>query len=256
MPTAIITGASSGIGRALALFMAEEGYDLGLMARRRELLESLQSEIVRHHPKTKVKICSCNVANTVECRETIFKLAGELKQVDVFVANAGVGGSTPGGRPCWEESHKILDTNVVGAICSLECAKEIMLQQKSGHLVGLSSIAAVRGLPQSSAYCMSRAAVAVYLESLRVDLKARSISVTSIHPGFVDTPMTREMTSRPFLVSVEQAAKEIFWAIQHKKARHYFPWMMRFVYPLLKHLPDSIYDWILSFRQNRKIFSN
>lgn len=256
MPTVIITGASAGIGRALALLMAEEGYDLGLMARRRELLESLQSEIVRHHPKTKVKIHPCNVANTVECRETIFKLVGELKQVDVFVANAGVGGSTPGGRPCWEESQKIIETNVVGTLCSLEAAKEIMLKQKSGHLVGLSSIAAARGLPQSSAYCMSRAAVAVYLESLRVDLKAYGISVTSIHPGFVDTPMTQEMPSRPFLVSAEQAAKEIFGAIQHKKARHYFPWPMRFIYPLLKHMPDSIYDWILSLRRDSKIFSD
>ncbi len=254
MPTVIITGASSGIGRALALLMAEEGYDLGLIARRRELLESAQSEISRYHPKIKVKIYPCNVADTDECRKAIFKLAHELQHLDVFVANAGVGGSTPGGDPCWEESQKIIETNVRGAIASLEAAKEIMLKQKSGHLVGISSIAAARGLPQSSAYCMSRAAIAVYLESLRVDLKNRGIFVTSIHPGFVDTPMTKKMSSRPFLVSAEKGAEEIFWAIRRKKARHYFPFMMRVVYPLLKHMPDCVYDWIFSIRREQKIF--
>ncbi len=251
-PTALITGASTGIGRTLSLVMAREGYDLGLIARRDDLLRDLQKELFQKFPARKIFVAAGDVAQENSLREAFEKLMHQLGSLDVFIANAGVGASTPAWQDCWKETKQILEVNFVGTVHSLELAKQIMLRQKRGHLVGISSVAAGRGLPQSSAYCSSKAGLATYLESLRLDLKGEGIKVTSIHPGFIATPMTdKRQNKMPFLLSVEVASEKIYWAIKSRKSRFVFPWQMRFLYPWMQMAPDFLYDFFLSFKKRK-----
>lgn len=240
--TAIITGASTGIGRALALLMSEKGYDIGLLARRGDLLNQLRQDILRHFPDRKVFTASCDVTDAESCRRTIAGLADQLGHLDVFVANAGIGFRTPAANTDWKGVLQILQTNLIGAITSLEMAKEIMLNQREGHLVGISSVAATRGLPDSSAYCASKAGLSTYLESLRIDLKPYGILVTSVHPGYIATPMTEKNQNMPFLLSVEEGANQVFSAIVKKKKRYIFPWQLRPLVGFLHCMPVSLYD--------------
>lgn len=254
-PTAIITGASSGIGYALALVLAREGYDLGLTARRKELLESLTEEIEKKYPGRRVFQVPADVCRQESLETALNALYRQLGRVDLFIANAGVGVATPAWKNNWKEVRWILETNILGAIHSLEIAKKWMLEQKSGHLVGLSSIATVRGFPGSSAYCSSKAALTTYLESIRLDLKKLGIKVSSIHPGFIDTPMTEKNPyMMPFLLPADKAAEKIYKSIRSGRARYYFPWQMSLLVWLLKHFPDRVYDFLMSLRKDKSVF--
>lgn len=263
-PTAIITGASTGIGRALALLLAKEGFDLGLLARRLDLLDLLKKEILNQYSNRKVVVVSCDVSNVDDCRKVVCQMNEQLGGLNLFIANAGVGGSTPGDQACWDEVRRILEINLMGAIASLEAAKEIMLKKLSstkggefwGHLVGISSVAASRGLPQSSAYCASKAALSIYLESIRINLKPLGITVTSIHPGYVDTPMTTNLKERQFLVSADDSAQKIWEAIKARRPRAIFPWPMRIIYPLLRCMPNPVYDFLMGFRKGSGVFKD
>lgn len=248
MPNAIITGASTGIGKELALLMARQGYALGLIARRAPLLEELRLQILGENPEVKIYTTVADVNDDTQIRAAILGLAEKLGGLDLFIANAGIGVQTPAWKNNFSEIRLILQTNIIGAISSLEAAKEIMLPQKRGHLVGISSVAAFRGLPASSAYCTSKAALMTYLEAIRADLKASGITVTSIHPGFIATPMTEKNGFMPFLLSAESGAQKILRAIQKKKSRFIFPWPMKILVSVMRWLPDGIYDWIVSLK--------
>lgn len=252
--TAIITGASTGIGRSLALLMASHGYDLGLMARRQNLLEELKTEIQKKYPERKIFIYSADVADTKKIRSSIFDLSKQLGHLDIFIANAGIGYPIPAWKNNWQDVHNILLTNVMGTIDSLEAAKEVMLNQKKGHLVGISSVAGFKGLPTSSAYCASKAALTTYLEGIRLDLKKYHITVTSIHPGYVATPMTAHRKYMPFLLSPEKASLKIYRAIQKKKSRFIFPWPMWFAVKILEFIPNRIYDFLMSVYYKKGAF--
>lgn len=254
-PTVIITGASTGIGYALALVLAQNGYDLGLLARRLPLLQELKEKIEKGAPQSKIFIVECDVTDDIQCRDAVGELSRQLGRLDLFIANAGIGIETPAWKDSWGDIKKIMAVNVMGAIGSLEIAKNIMLQQGSGHLVGLSSVAAVRGFPQSSAYCASKAALTSYLESIRLDLKSYGIRVTSIHPGYINTPMTEKNHSLPFVISASTAAELIFKAIQSQKSRVLIPWQMKIFYPFLKYLPNGLYDFIFTRRRKKGVFN-
>lgn len=253
MPTALITGASTGIGKELARLMARQGYMLGLIARRAPLLEELRLQILGENPQAQVWTAVADVNDDVQIRTAILGLAEKFGGLDIFIANAGIGVQTPAWKNNWQEIRPILQTNILGAIASLEAAKEIMLKQKSGHLVGISSVAAFRGLPATSAYCTSKAALMTYLEAIRADLKGNGITVTSIHPGFIATPMTEKNGFMPFLLSAEVGAQKILRAIQKKKSRFIFPWPMKILVGMMRLLPDGLYDWIVS-RQYKGVF--
>lgn len=252
--TIIITGASTGIGRSLAFLFAKNGYDLGLIARSGDLLLALQNEIQAAHPKRRVFFATSDVRDAEALSSSIHSLIQQLGGLDIFVANAGIGAATAG----WENQAatvlKILSTNVLGAVASLEAAKEYFVKQKKGHLVGISSVAGFRGLPGSSAYCASKAALTTYLESIRLDLKHLNIPVTSVHPGYVETPMTKKNRSMPFLVSSEDAATRIFNAIQSKKSRLIFPWPIAIGVAIMRRLPDGLYDWIMGLQKKKAVF--
>ena len=249
--TTLITGASTGIGTALADVYAKHGYDLILMARRGDKLNEIKARLESLYSGIAVSCVVSDVSNTEKHREDIRTACAGLSTLNVAIANAGIGGVTNGWMDAWEKASEILTVNILGAVATLETCKMIMLKQGFGHLVGITSVASARGLPQSSAYCASKAALEVYLESLRIDLSNRGIEVTAIHPGFVSTPMTEKNGKMPFLITPEDAAQRIYHGVEKHKARVFFPAPMAMAVWLLRRIPNTLYDSLMSFGRKR-----
>jgi len=235
--TVVITGASSGIGRRLALAYAREGARVGITARRVELLETLSQEI-RQAGGT-VAAVPADVTNREGLISAIQQLANELGPVDLLIANAGVGyttGADPMNVPGVEQTMKV---NFLGVVYAFEAVLPEMLKRKSGQLVAISSMAAYKGLPGAAAYCASKSAVSAYLESLRIELYGSGVYITTVCPGFIETPMTaRNPRPMPFLMSPEEAAHTIMRAIRLRKGVYNFPWVMRILMELTRWAPD------------------
>ncbi|MBU0504403.1 MAG: SDR family NAD(P)-dependent oxidoreductase [bacterium] len=257
--TALITGASSGIGMALAAELAAQNYNLILMARREELLADWAQFLQTEYVNITIKVVVSDVTQFEEHMAQVKEVASAFDTLDLVIANAGVGYNTIESHNTWEGTKEIFDVNLLGAIATIEAAKDFMLAQGYGHIVGISSMTSVRGIPQVSAYSASKAGLTTFLESMRTDLIDSKITVTDVHPGYVATPMTQENGKMPWLVSKEKAAQLIFKAIRRKKARLYFPWQMLFLNYLARILPNPIYDLamrllrkkIAAFRKNR-----
>ncbi|MFO7562870.1 MAG: SDR family NAD(P)-dependent oxidoreductase [Enhygromyxa sp.] len=237
--SALITGASSGIGAALAKQLAAAGTELVLAARREDALRELAGAIEAAGGKAAIELLEVSDPERTEAR---IRELDEQRSFDLVVANAGVGGSKWSGKLSWADCKRVIDVNVNGAVATLTGALPGMVARKQGHLVGISSVAQYRGLPKAAAYCASKAFLSVFLESLRVDLHSVGISVTDVRPGFVDTPMTQDMKSLPFLVDAEQAAKKIVKAVERKRKVLVFPAQMAALGPLLEVLPGAIYE--------------
>jgi short-subunit dehydrogenase len=206
--TVFITGASSGIGRALALELAGRGYDLFLTARRHDVLEELRAEIGRAHPNRRVEVRRLDVTDDVDVANSIAEAADQLGRVDIVVANAGLAASPRVGSGRIERDRAIVETNLIGAIATIDAAVALFRRQGGdGQVVGISSVAGVRGLPGSASYSASKAGVAVYLESVRAETHREPITVTTLAPGYIDTPLNRDAKSRPFLIDVEKGAR-------------------------------------------------
>lgn len=254
--TAIITGASDGIGKALAYRLAADGYSLGLTARRLDKLQELETELQKKYPAQNFISSVLDVQELNQCPPVINNIASKLGGLDLFIANAGIGFPTPAWKENAADVLSILQTNFMGAVATIEAAKEIMLRKKSGgHLVAISSVAFVRGLPASSAYCSSKSGLSTYLESIRIDLKHRNIHVTSIHPGFIATPMTsKNEYPMPFIISAEDAAQRILKTIELKKSRSVFPFPMKLMVWVLRFMPDCLYDFVMLRSAKKGVF--
>jgi NAD(P)-dependent dehydrogenase (short-subunit alcohol dehydrogenase family) len=239
--TVFITGASSGIGRALALELAGRGYDLFLTARRLDVLKQLRSAIARAHPACHVEIRRLDVTDEQDVAKAIAEAAERLGRCDIVVANAGVGGSPRVGEGDFGRNRLIIETNLIGAMATIDAAVALFRRQGgAGQIVGLSSVAAVRGLPGSAAYSASKAGIEVYLESIRAETYREPITVTTIAPGYLDTPINQGMKSRPFLIDVEKGARLMADVIERKVGYATvprFPWTL--VKPLLRILPTA-----------------
>ncbi len=245
--TALITGASAGIGSSLATLLASQGYNLGLMARRKDALDALAKDIREKYPTCQVEVGVLDVQDYDLCDLVVKKLADSLGGIDIFIANAGIGWQTPAWKNQFKVIRGILETNVLGAIATIEAAKDVMLKQGHGQIVGISSIAGFRGLPTSSGYSTSKVALTAYLEAIRLDLKHKNICVTSIHPGFIDTFMTQKNKYKmPFIMPADEAADLIYAAICKRKARYIFPWQMKILVTIMRLMPDWLYDFLLS----------
>jgi short-subunit dehydrogenase len=238
-PLAIVTGASSGIGRALALRLGAEGYRVGLIARRQEALEAVAAAIVGAGGVAVVAVA--DVGDRAALRAAIEKVERQLGPTDLIVANAGYGTPThldPLNTADVEETFRV---NVMGVIYSIEAVLPGMLARRRGHLVAISSLAAFKGLPGESAYCASKAAVNTYMEGLRIALRSRGVVVTTVCPGFVQTPMTTMNTAMPFLMSADEAALRIARTIaRHRGGVVRFPWPMAMLMSLIAKLPDAV----------------
>ena len=235
MRKAIIIGASSGIGRELAKVLAKNGYSLGLVGRRIELLSTLQQEIT-HSSITK----QIDIAKPSEAMHHLHKLIHEMKGVDLVVICSGIGFINNDLE--WEKESATISINVTGFAAMANVIMEQFISQGSGHLVGISSIAALRGSESSPAYSASKAFISNYLEGLRkkvVKLKL-PITVTEIIPGFVDTAMAQG-DGLFWVAPAEKAAQQIFKAIRSRKNRACVTKRWRAIACLLKVLPDVIY---------------
>jgi short-subunit dehydrogenase len=235
----VITGASSGIGWALARVLAAQGARVGLVARRREQLQALADEI--ESAGGECAYARADVANREATLTAIQELRIRLGPVDLLIANAGVGRPTLLNPINIADVESMFQINVLGVVYAIEAVLPEMLERKSGHLAAMSSLASYKGLPGESAYCASKAAVNSYMEGLRIQLRDRGVSVTTLCPGFVKTPMTDiNEFKMPFLLEADEAAKRIIRALERKKKVFNFPWQMSLLMRLTRWLPDWV----------------
>lgn len=235
---ALITGASSGIGRSIATLLAKRGTHVVVAARREAELQSLVSSL--RDAGGNADMCVLDVADTQAARDAIRHWDKETGGLDLVIANAGVGITKPAHKLKWEDVEPILQVNVMGAFATLVAALEGMVERKRGTLVGVSSLAAMRGLPKSGAYAASKAALATFLETLRLDLAPKGVTVVDVRPGFVDTPMTQKNKFKmPFIMDVDQAARVTIKGIDRGDAIVAFPWQMARTMSALETMPDA-----------------
>ena len=237
----LITGASSGIGRALALELGRRGARLGLTARREEELLRVAEEVGRAGGEALA--LPADVRNAEAMKEAAARVREKWGRVDVLVANAGMSTTTAGTRLDAGEAGDVISINVLGVVNSVAAVLPDMLERKSGHLVAISSLASYRGMPKSGAYSASKAAVSTFFESLRVDLSRSGVDVTVIHPGFIRTPLTEGRKKKlPFLLEVDDAACRIVRAVERRARTYAFPWQLASLVRVIKHLPGRLYD--------------
>lgn len=235
MKKAIIVGASSGIGKALARVLAAEGYSLGLAARRIPLLLELQQEIGSH-----VAIKPIDVSNPSEAISRFSELVQELGGVDLVVISAGTGFINP--ELDWQKEQETIAVNVTGFAAIANATMQHFLNAGTGHLVNFSSIAALRGSGDAPAYNASKAFETNYLEGLRqkVARQRLPITITDIQPGFVDTAMAKG-EGLFWVASPEKAARQIFQTIKARRKHAYVTRRWRLIAWLLKLIPDFLY---------------
>ena len=212
----MITGASSGIGKALAFELARKGYSLALTARSVDRLEKIRKEIIAAHNPPAVAVRPLDVTHYDDVFKAVDEMALELDGLDIVFANAGIGLGERVGRGDFEKAKATIEVNLIGAIATVDAAAAYFLKKGKGHIVGTSSVAAFRGMPRNSAYSASKAGFAVYLETVRVELLKRNIHVTVLYPGYIDTPLNQMLKRRPFLVSAEKGAAIIANLLEKK----------------------------------------
>lgn len=251
-PLAFITGASSGIGQALAWRYHQAGFDLALVARRTAEVESWASQ--RQISPERYKIYSADVALTdsiVAAGEACIQAQGVP---DVVVANAGISvGIDTAIRSDLDVLAQTLATNNTGLAATFHPFVRAMTARGTGALVGIGSVAGIRGLPGHGAYCASKAAVIAYCECLRGELRGSGVRVVTICPGYIDTPLTRQNRySMPFLMSAEAFAERAFTAIAAGASYRVIPWQMGVVAKLLRLLPNAVFDRLLQGRPRKQ----
>jgi len=236
MKKAIIIGGTSGIGKELAKMFSQNDYVVGIVGRRSELFPELQKEI-----PTEVYFKCIDVAKTSEAMNLLGELIKEMGGVDVIVIGAGVGFINPNLN--WEQEKETIDVNVSGFTAMANVAFKHFCKQGSGQVVGISSIAAIRGGGDSPAYNASKAFMSNYLEGLRQKTSKLKIPivVTDIQPGFVNTAMAKG-EGLFWVASPEKAAKQIFKAIKSKRKHAYITKRWRIVAWLLMIMPDWLYN--------------
>jgi len=243
-----ITGASSGIGAALARHYAARGAVLGLVARRAGVLDALLATLPGEHA-----VYPLDVADVAALREAAADFSTRFGVPDVVVANAGVSVGT-----LTEEAEdlaafeRVMRTNVLGVVATFQPFVASMRARGRGRLVGIASVAGIRGLPGAGAYSASKAAVIAYLESLRVEMHGSGVKVVTIAPGYIDTPMTAvNRYPMPFMLPADEAARRFAKAIDAGTGYAVIPWQMGVVAKLMRILPNAIFDRVFA-RAGRK----
>ena len=237
-----LTGASSGIGEALAIAIAGKGATLGLLARREELLRDLATRC--ESAGAAARFFSCDVTDAVAVRRAADELRREFGKIDILIANAGTGGNNRATRSLEPSAVKqVIDINLLGAVNSVHAVLREMLEHGSGQLVAISSLAGIRGLPGSAAYSASKAGMTAFFESVRLDTAGKGLTVTIIQPGFIKTPLTSGRTNKmPFLMELDDAIPMFLKAIENKQKFAAFPWQLAAVVRAGKVFPAWLYD--------------
>lgn len=237
-PVAIVVGASSGIGRALAKELAARGWRLGLAARREDLLRDLSSELPGGAEVQRVDVTALD-----EARAALEALIARLGRVDLFVQSSGWGEPNPDLALATEV--QTVDVNVRGWVNAVNVAVRTFERQGSGHLVGISSIAGIRGAGVAPAYGASKAFESTYLDALRASFARRlpRVTVTDVVPGWVDTAMAKS-PQRFWVAPVDKAARQIADAIGRRERRAYVTKRWRLVAWVLRAMPDGMWLWL------------
>lgn len=239
----MITGASSGIGRALAFHYARAGARVGLVARRTEVLEALAREI-----GSSAYAFGADVRDASAMRAMARRFVAEIGVPDIVIANAGVSHGTLTAEPDDLATFQdVIDINVLGIAKTFHPFVEPMSRAGRGTLAGIASVAGIRGLPGAGAYSASKAAAINYLESLRVELRHTGVKVVTLLPGYIDTPMTTgNPYPMPFILTAHDAARRLARAIALQRRIAVIPWQMAMVAPILRWLPAPVYDALLA----------
>jgi short-subunit dehydrogenase len=240
--TVFLTGASSGIGEALAIALAKKGAVLGLLARRKELLDDLATRCEAAGGMARVYPCDVRDGEAVAAAATAFRK--EFDHIDILIANAGISGKSKETRDLVPDAiREVIDINLMGAVNAVHAVLPDMLEKGSGQLVAISSLAGFRGLPKSAAYSSSKAAMTAFFESVRLDVASRGVDVTIIQPGFIRTPLTAGREAKmPFLMYLDDAIPHFIRAIENKKRFAAFPWQLATIVRLGRIMPAWLYD--------------
>jgi short-subunit dehydrogenase len=249
--TVMITGASSGIGKGLALEVAARGARLGLVARRQELLDEVVAAVQSRGGRAIA--VAADVRDAEAMKAAAERIRTELGPIDILIANAGIGTSSHISELDPNHVANVMSINVVGAANSVAAVMPQMVERGQGQLVAISSLAAYRGVPKSAAYCASKAAMSAYFESVRIDLRGTGVGVTIIHPGFIKTPLTAGRKAQmPYLMELDYAVAKIVSAIEQGRKSIAFPWQLATIVRAGMLMPVFMYDWIAarnSFRE-------
>lgn len=239
-----LTGASSGIGEALALALAEKGASLGLVARRADLLEDL-AERCKARGGNAIALAA-DVTDPDAVASAAATARAEFGKIDLLIANAGIGGNNDETRNYQPDAvKKVIDINLLGAVNAVHAVLPQMLERGEGQLVAISSLAGFRGLPKSAAYSASKAGMTAFFESVRLDVQHNGVSVTIIQPGFIKTPLTSGRSNKmPFLMELEDSIPHFLKAIENKKKFAAFPWQLAAIVRAGKFMPAWMYDRI------------
>ncbi len=239
MRRVFITGASSGIGAALARHYAAADTAIGLLARRRELLEELAAAL-----PGSTAVYACDVADAEAVAQAGADFMARFGVPELVIANAGVSVGTRGEETAEVgKLRRVLEVNVAGMAATLAAFAPSMRAARSGTLCGIASVAGFRGIAGAGAYSASKAAAIAWLEALRAELHGSGVSVVTICPGYVDTPMTRVNRYRmPFLLTPEDAARRFARAIAARRRLAVIPWQAGLVSLVLRALPGWLYD--------------
>jgi short-subunit dehydrogenase len=248
---AFITGASSGIGQALAWRYHQAGWRLALVARRTAEIENWAR--AQGLPADRYAVYGADVADTDSIVAAGWACIARQGVPDVVIANAGISiGVDTAQREDIDVIARTFATNNVGLAATFHPFIAAMTQRGSGALVGIGSVAAIRGLPGHGAYCASKAAVVAYCESLRGELRAGGVKVVTICPGYIATPLTSQNKySMPFLMQAEDFAERAFRTIEAGASYRVIPWQMGVVAKLLRLLPNWLYDKALAGRPRK-----
>jgi short-subunit dehydrogenase len=242
----LITGASSGIGRSMAIWWAKRGATVWATGRRTAMLEGLARET-----DGRVQAVAMDVAKPKETVARIQEIDRACGGLDLVVANAGVSDATPAPLVSWDELSRLLKVNVAGAAATLTAVAPLMYSRRRGHLVGVSSIAAYNGLGAYSGYCGSKAFFSTFLESMRVDLHGSGVKVTCIEPGFVESEMTdrdKGVVPMPFKLTTVRAVEKFCAAIVRGDAVCAYPkvyaWSGRAATTVPRGIYEPIAQWL------------
>jgi short-subunit dehydrogenase len=247
-----ITGASSGIGQALALRYYRDGARLALVARRTAEVERWAAE--HQLDAARFKVYGADVADLDAMARTGRECIAAQGLPDVVIANAGISvGMDTAYFDDLDVMRRTFETNNVGLAASFHPFVAAMNERRSGTLVGIASVSAIRGLPGHGAYCASKAAVVAYCESLRGECRPFGVRVVTLLPGYIDTPLTRgNRYSMPFLMQVDDFADQAVRAIRAQVSYRVIPWQMGVLAKILRLLPNWLYDRALGSRPRKR----
>ncbi|PWJ24706.1 short-subunit dehydrogenase [Branchiibius hedensis] len=247
MPTrTIITGASSGLGAEMARQFAAKGHDLALTARRTDRLDQLREEILAAHPGRTILVRALDVTDNDDVFTATTELTEELGGLDRFIVNAGLGKGAPIGTGRFDANRETAMTNFVAALAQMEAAMQVFREQKTGHLVVISSVSALRGMRRTmTTYAATKAGVAALAEGIRLEVLGRpelAIDVSTIYPGYIRSEMNDKVEQeQKMMVDTQTGVRAMVAAIEARKAKALVPpWPWVPIGEVIKHAPLSV----------------